>query len=224
MVPGWSRSRERRRRWRNLGLRSRPARVTRTRQIRAEGRDAQRRHLFGERSLRRAISAFEGHYHVERNHQGRGNKILFPAESDRIGATDGELRRRERLGGTLQLLLPRGWMSSLALQVAPPRKSRMTGAVAADIPCQFPRCLTRPLPYTSNRNLFELLRQQTTPPVGEQVSAGDLVFTSSEWGFRPRPRSALRCGGSARRCRRAFPRETASGAASFSVSRARSSP
>jgi transposase len=35
--------------------------------------------LFGEASLRRAITEFIGHYHGERNHQGRGNLLLFPA-------------------------------------------------------------------------------------------------------------------------------------------------
>ena len=57
--------------------------------------------LFGEGSLRRAVSSFEGHYHVERHQQGRENRILFPAAADRIGAADGEIRRRERLGGML---------------------------------------------------------------------------------------------------------------------------
>jgi len=57
--------------------------------------------LFGEGSLRRALSQFGEHYHVERNDQGRENKILIPVEADRVGARDGEIRRRERLGGML---------------------------------------------------------------------------------------------------------------------------
>ena len=34
--------------------------------------------LFGEASLRRALREFEAHYHTERNHQGKGNVLLFP--------------------------------------------------------------------------------------------------------------------------------------------------
>jgi hypothetical protein len=33
--------------------------------------------LFGERSLRRALSEYVKHYHAERNHQGKGNVLLF---------------------------------------------------------------------------------------------------------------------------------------------------
>jgi hypothetical protein len=34
--------------------------------------------LFGEASLRRALREYVAHYHVERNHQGKGNVLLFP--------------------------------------------------------------------------------------------------------------------------------------------------
>ena len=34
--------------------------------------------LFGERSLRRALSEYVEHYHAERNHQGKDNVLLFP--------------------------------------------------------------------------------------------------------------------------------------------------
>ena len=34
--------------------------------------------LFGQGSLRRALGEFEAHYHGERNHQGKGNVLLFP--------------------------------------------------------------------------------------------------------------------------------------------------
>jgi hypothetical protein len=34
--------------------------------------------LFGERSLRRALSEYVEHSHAERNHQGKGNVLLFP--------------------------------------------------------------------------------------------------------------------------------------------------
>jgi hypothetical protein len=35
--------------------------------------------LFGERSLRKALTQFQEHYHEERNHQGKSNVLLFPA-------------------------------------------------------------------------------------------------------------------------------------------------
>jgi putative transposase len=35
--------------------------------------------LFGEASLRRALGEYVKHFHTERNHQGKGNVILFPA-------------------------------------------------------------------------------------------------------------------------------------------------
>ena len=56
--------------------------------------------LFGERSLRHALSAFEAHYHTERPHQGKGNVILFPVPSQG-GERHSPIQRRERLGGLL---------------------------------------------------------------------------------------------------------------------------
>ena len=55
--------------------------------------------LFGERSLRRALSEFVEHYHAERNHQGRGNLLLFPRGTQIC--RDGPVQCRERLGGLL---------------------------------------------------------------------------------------------------------------------------
>ena len=56
--------------------------------------------LFSEASLQRALNEFVAHYHAERNHQGRGNVLLFPASIDipRVGA----VQCRERLGGLLR--------------------------------------------------------------------------------------------------------------------------
>jgi len=55
--------------------------------------------LFGEGSLRKAIHAFIAHYHLERNHQGLGNRLITPQEP-RIRGT-GAVQRRQRLGGML---------------------------------------------------------------------------------------------------------------------------
>jgi putative transposase len=55
--------------------------------------------LFGEESLRTAISQFVAHYHTERPHQGVENRLLRP-ELSHLGNT-GAVQRRERLGGLL---------------------------------------------------------------------------------------------------------------------------
>ena len=34
--------------------------------------------FFGEHSLRRALTEYIDHFHRERNHQGKGNRLLFP--------------------------------------------------------------------------------------------------------------------------------------------------
>jgi hypothetical protein len=44
--------------------------------------------LFGESSLRLAMTEFEAHYHSERNHQGKGNLLLFP---DKVKSCPGKL-------------------------------------------------------------------------------------------------------------------------------------
>jgi putative transposase len=56
--------------------------------------------LFGERSLRRALSNYVDHFYSERNHQGKGNVLLFPRATDR--QREGPVRCRERLGGLLR--------------------------------------------------------------------------------------------------------------------------
>jgi putative transposase len=56
--------------------------------------------LFGERSLRRALSNYVDHFHAERNHQAKGNVLLFPRANDR--QREGPVRCRERLGGLLR--------------------------------------------------------------------------------------------------------------------------
>ena len=38
--------------------------------------------LFGEGSLRRALGEYVEHYHAERNHQGKGNILLFPRRAN----------------------------------------------------------------------------------------------------------------------------------------------
>src|SRR2546425_4157436 len=57
--------------------------------------------LFGEGSLRHALQAYVEHYHHERNHQGKGNVLLFPLASQRSQGK-GPVQCRERLGGVLK--------------------------------------------------------------------------------------------------------------------------
>jgi len=58
--------------------------------------------LFGEASLRRALSEFVEHFHAERNHQGKGNVLLFPCDRERHGWQPRSFFCRERLGGLLK--------------------------------------------------------------------------------------------------------------------------
>ncbi len=50
---------------------------------------------------RHGLENYVNHFHAERNHQGKGNVILFPAAEDRIGEMSGDIQTRERLGGLL---------------------------------------------------------------------------------------------------------------------------
>jgi hypothetical protein len=56
--------------------------------------------LFGDRSLRRALTSYVEHYHAERNHQRKGNVLLFPEHTNK--AREGPVQCRERLGGLLR--------------------------------------------------------------------------------------------------------------------------
>ena len=58
--------------------------------------------LFGESSVRRALQQYVMHYHEERNHQGKENRILFPVETEGTRKRKGAVQCRERLGGLLK--------------------------------------------------------------------------------------------------------------------------
>ena len=58
--------------------------------------------LFGERPLRRALQQYVTHYHEERNHQGKQNRLLFPLPNREAGGDNGMVRCKERLGGLLK--------------------------------------------------------------------------------------------------------------------------
>jgi putative transposase len=56
--------------------------------------------LLEERSLRRALNEFVEHYLAERNHQGKGNVVLFPRNTG--VQRKSPVQCRERLGGLLR--------------------------------------------------------------------------------------------------------------------------
>ncbi len=58
--------------------------------------------LFGEASLRRVLSEYLVHFHRERNHQGKGNVLLFPAATQAKNRVDGSVGCKEPLGGLLK--------------------------------------------------------------------------------------------------------------------------
>lgn len=61
--------------------------------------------LFGEAALARTLNEYLEYYHHERNHQGKGNVLLFPAVS-RGTEHAGPILGRERLGGLLTYYEP----------------------------------------------------------------------------------------------------------------------
>jgi len=58
--------------------------------------------LFGEGPLSRTLSEYTAHYHRERNHQGKGNKLLFPEAGDKPKKRGRTVGCRQRLGGLLK--------------------------------------------------------------------------------------------------------------------------
>jgi putative transposase len=53
----------------------------------------------GQASLRRAVAEYMDHYHAERNHQALANRLIHLHTI--VTANDSAIRRRTRLGGTL---------------------------------------------------------------------------------------------------------------------------
>jgi putative transposase len=58
--------------------------------------------LFGEGSLRRALTEYIAHFHSQRNHQGKENRLLFPACAPEPTRTGKGVRCDQRLGGLLR--------------------------------------------------------------------------------------------------------------------------
>ena len=58
--------------------------------------------LFGEGSLSRVLTEYSRHYHHERNHQGKGNRLLFPGGTGRRYPPGRNIACHQRLGGILK--------------------------------------------------------------------------------------------------------------------------
>jgi hypothetical protein len=58
--------------------------------------------LFGEPSLRRVLREYMTHFQQERNHQGKGNVLLFPSSQEPTICRNQSVCCRERLGGLLK--------------------------------------------------------------------------------------------------------------------------
>ncbi len=58
--------------------------------------------LFGERPLLRVLTEYGRHYHYERNHQGKGNRLLFPDQQASVCRFGPNIVCRQRLRGLLK--------------------------------------------------------------------------------------------------------------------------
>jgi len=52
-------------------------------------------------------------YHVERNHQGKDNVLLFTKATRAMDRVDGSVGCKERLGGLLQILPSGSWGTAI---------------------------------------------------------------------------------------------------------------
>ncbi|MDP9174560.1 MAG: integrase core domain-containing protein [Planctomycetota bacterium] len=57
--------------------------------------------FFGEASLQHAVGQYVEHYHHERTHQGKGNRLLFSLHAFDSTTRDGPIHCKKRLGGLL---------------------------------------------------------------------------------------------------------------------------
>jgi putative transposase len=58
--------------------------------------------FFGEKCLLLALKEYTIHYHQERNHQGKDNRLLFPSQDFDPDKKESEIASRSRLGGVLK--------------------------------------------------------------------------------------------------------------------------
>jgi putative transposase len=58
--------------------------------------------LFGEGALSRVLTEYSRHYHHERNHQGKDNRLLFPEVLQEGHVPNRHIICHQRLGGLLK--------------------------------------------------------------------------------------------------------------------------
>jgi transposase InsO family protein len=58
--------------------------------------------LFGAAPLSRVLAEYSRYYHHERNHQGKGNRLLFPEVNEKCDPQRRSIECRQRLGGLLK--------------------------------------------------------------------------------------------------------------------------
>ncbi len=58
--------------------------------------------FFGEQSLHLVLKEYTIHYHQERNHQGKENRLLFPTQDIDLVNHEGDIKCKSRLGGVLK--------------------------------------------------------------------------------------------------------------------------
>ena len=58
--------------------------------------------LLGESSLRHVLREYLVHYHAERNHQGKGNVLIFPSATKEIDHGGSSVGCKDRLSGLLK--------------------------------------------------------------------------------------------------------------------------
>jgi hypothetical protein len=58
--------------------------------------------LFGEGPLLRVLTEYSRHYHHERNHQGKGNRLLFPSKRGKAYQSSRNIVCHQRRGGLLK--------------------------------------------------------------------------------------------------------------------------
>ena len=74
--------------------------------------------LFGEVSLSRVLSEYSTHYHRERNHQGKDNRLLFPETNETRNLQHRSIECRQRLGGLLKYYQRAGRMNIFTKRVS----------------------------------------------------------------------------------------------------------
>jgi len=95
--------------------------------------------LFGEALLRRALAEYAEHFHVERNHQGKGNVLLFSGHRQSLWQRQRPCALPGATGRPAEVLPPRGRLNLWAIRQFFGKKviqiRRLLGAVCSGSVC-----------------------------------------------------------------------------------------